>query len=85
MRLDKSLCGVDGRAWRTGKAARAKSTSSQLRCAECGKAGKLKVCDGCNDARYCSKDCQTRDWLAHKAICHEIGAAKREAKAAMQK
>ena len=27
------------------------------------------VCSGCGDARYCSEDCQRRDWRAHQKVC----------------
>ena len=27
------------------------------------------VCSGCGDARYCSEDCQRRDWRAHQKDC----------------
>ena len=33
--------------------------------------GKLptNVCGGCGVAKYCSKECQMRDWNNHKAAC----------------
>lgn len=29
----------------------------------------MKSCGRCGQARYCSRDCQERDWKAHKAAC----------------
>jgi hypothetical protein len=30
----------------------------------------LKLCSGCQDVRYCSTECQKKDWkMGHKAVC----------------
>jgi hypothetical protein len=34
-----------------------------------GKGVTLSRCGGCQFATYCSKDCQAKDWKAHKPIC----------------
>jgi hypothetical protein len=37
-------------------------------CGVCGKhAG--KTCSGCGTVKYCSKECQSADWKAHKPFC----------------
>lgn len=38
-------------------------------CQSCCGAGSLKLCQGCRLVRYCSKECQRRDWPVHKAFC----------------
>ncbi|KAL4428325.1 hypothetical protein ABPG75_002414 [Micractinium tetrahymenae] len=40
-----------------------------LRCAACGSAAmQLRACSGCG-TRYCSRECQKKDWPAHKPSC----------------
>ena len=34
----------------------------------CGNEG-VKICAGCNDVVYCSRECQRRDWKLHKSSC----------------
>ena len=42
------------------------------RCDSCGdRAVQLKWCTACRLKRYCSKDCQKRDFPAHKAECKQ--------------
>lgn len=36
----------------------------------------LKACTGCRVNRYCSENCQTRDWSDHKAFCKYIQACR---------
>lgn len=36
---------------------------------------KLRLCQGCNLAKYCSRACQTDDWSSHKADCTAISKA----------
>lgn len=38
-------------------------------CATCGKTESLKACSACNSTRYCSKECQKKDWKEHKITC----------------
>jgi hypothetical protein len=37
-------------------------------CFRCNKTSTL-CCSGCKNARYCSSDCQKKDWNHHKLIC----------------
>ncbi|KAK2059172.1 MYND finger [Colletotrichum caudatum] len=45
------------------------------RCKSCGKAGKngvaLKKCMRCLSVKYCSSECQKRDWRKHRGECEE--------------
>lgn len=41
------------------------------KCAECGKVATQR-CSKCKNAWYCSRDCQLRQWKAHKPICTVI-------------
>lgn len=45
-------------------------------CGFCKKNGEMSRCDSCQEAYYCSKECQTKDWPTHKAACRE--ARKRD-------
>ncbi|KIK97263.1 hypothetical protein PAXRUDRAFT_825109 [Paxillus rubicundulus Ve08.2h10] len=39
-------------------------------CNACGKAGdSLSLCGKCKNARYCSRECQVKDWKVHKKNC----------------
>ena len=40
-------------------------------CAACGAADAPLMCAGCRGARYCGRECQKRDWRAHKAACKQ--------------
>jgi hypothetical protein len=37
--------------------------------------GNNHKCSGCRTARYCGKECQTRDWKDHKPVCKALAAA----------
>ena len=37
----------------------------------------LKLCQRCHAVRYCSKECQTADWLQHKLVCVRIGPGEK--------
>ncbi|KAH3765057.1 protein PBDC1 [Pelomyxa schiedti] len=40
-------------------------------CCVCGEPAPFR-CARCKLARYCSRECQTRDWKKHKASCGEV-------------
>lgn len=41
------------------------------RCQKCNsQASSLKHCSGCHSVRYCSKDCQRKDWKSHRPNCN---------------
>merc|ERR1712176_277542 len=46
----------------------ARPQTSKERCRECGEAG-LLICRRCNKAKYCSRDCQRKNWPIHKRFC----------------
>jgi MYND finger len=46
----------------------------------CNNFTNLRVCMGCRDTRYCSKDCQVSHWAQHKKECQALKAAKAQAK-----
>lgn len=50
-----------------------KAPPAQKQCAECGTTeGNIRGCVGCNKSvHYCSKDCQTSNWVLHKPACLE--------------
>ena len=39
------------------------------RCDECGRSRRGRVCGGCRSVRYCSTECQSAAWPAHKLVC----------------
>ncbi|KNB45633.1 histone-lysine n-methyltransferase [Blastocystis sp. subtype 4] len=42
--------------------------SSQI-CSYCFKRTKLMRCSRCRNTKYCSRECQARDWQHHKVVC----------------
>ena len=60
------------------------STWPQFTCTGCRKLvarEDFQKCGGCYLARYCSKQCQLRDWRAgHKLACGQLGSAYRAAR-----
>ncbi|PVH75826.1 hypothetical protein DL98DRAFT_574827 [Cadophora sp. DSE1049] len=50
-------------------------------CHICGKSSGLKLCNGCNNCRYCSKECQAKDWANHKKDCKRIRLEREKAAA----
>lgn len=47
------------------------------KCANCGKVATQR-CSRCKNQWYCSRDCQLKQWKAHKAICDVISSNKKE-------
>ncbi|KAH9827212.1 hypothetical protein Tdes44962_MAKER03022 [Teratosphaeria destructans] len=50
------------------------STLPNLSCGRCHRpqahlSGPLQLCSRCRSIRYCSRDCQRRDWPSHKPQC----------------
>jgi len=43
------------------------------RCSSCGIPKAKKMCRGCEEAFYCSKDCQRTHWKTHKILCRKVG------------
>ena len=44
-------------------------------CIQCEKKEGLLVCSRCHDynyGRYCSQECQKKDWMSHKRICYPM-------------
>jgi len=39
------------------------------RCMKCDRRGPVAKCGGCEFQRYCSSECQRRDWKTHKKNC----------------
>jgi len=42
----------------------------------CDKCSNLQACGACGVALYCSKDCQKKNWKAHKEICKKVAPYK---------
>lgn len=40
------------------------------------RADKMKMCKSCKLVRYCSIECQKKDWGIHKLLCKDINTAK---------
>ncbi|GLB34081.1 hypothetical protein LshimejAT787_0109650 [Lyophyllum shimeji] len=47
-------------------------------CTTKGKTRTFKRCTGCSIAYYCSKECQSKDWMAHRASCRERQARQKK-------
>jgi len=60
-----------------------KKNNCETVCNFCHQLGDLKKCAGCNDAKYCSQDCQRRDWqVRHMNECSHVLEIKQEAETA---
>jgi len=58
----------------------------RVSCVQCSKTtpNTLSLCGNCKDSVYCSKECQTKHWPQHRAICAETTAkSKRKQKEAV--
>jgi hypothetical protein len=42
------------------------------KCYICGSNNSLKTCCNCKNAKYCSRECQVKDWKEHKKICKTL-------------
>jgi hypothetical protein len=66
-----------------GSDAAAPANSALVECAVChrkpgdpGVPATLKLCGGCRITRYCSAECQRKDWkMGHKAVCQSTREA----------
>ena len=48
---------------------------SPPQCANCSEDNSnLKLCSGCHQARYCSRECQVQHWPVHKLVCRKCSA-----------
>jgi hypothetical protein len=62
------------------KAEEAKSGKPVLRMTQCHGCHRnaspdeprFKVCAGCRSLRYCSLECQRKDWAEHKGLCKVV-------------
>lgn len=52
-----------------GKVNRTLETTNTLECSNCGLAGSMFKCLGCETAFYCDERCQTRHWSIHVEKC----------------
>src|SRR4051812_12631221 len=60
-------------------------STTKMTCAGCGNDGSLK-CSGCDEAprypgepgktQYCSRECQKKNWKAHKILCQRLQSRK---------
>lgn len=41
-------------------------------CGMCATVGASQLCSVCRIARYCSRDCQRRNWKSHKSECKKL-------------
>ncbi|KAG6811935.1 hypothetical protein H0H92_005164 [Tricholoma furcatifolium] len=57
------------REWLDKKATQNQASSDK--CDVCGQVDRLMRCSVCSQAKYCSKECQKKDWKAHKAGCKQ--------------
>ncbi len=47
-----------------------------IRCCRKGERNKILYCSGCNQACYCSHECQKADWKGHKEYCRAVAVRK---------
>ena len=47
------------------------------KCANCGKVATQR-CSKCKNQLYCSRECQIKQWKAHKALCEIISNNKKD-------
>lgn len=44
-------------------------SSINTSCNQCGTKNCPKMCSGCKKVYYCDKNCQVKNWKAHKSVC----------------
>jgi hypothetical protein len=48
------------------------------KCAHCEDMVRCRsACGGCDEASYCNRECQKKDWVTHKALCCHKGTGKK--------
>lgn len=47
------------------------------KCANCGKTATQR-CSKCKNQWYCSRECQVKQWKAHKALCEVISQNRKD-------
>ena len=63
-KVHKSYCRNGGKAESIGMSA------VDITCGGCGRVSvNLKKCTQCETVKYCSKECQRKDWIKHKTSC----------------
>jgi hypothetical protein len=58
----------------------ANADANDKACSFCGATTATKKCSECKVARYCCRECQTKDWTAHKAFCKQLKANRKSKK-----
>ncbi len=56
----------------------AKSEPDSCCCDVCGKPHAVLLCATCVTSRYCSRECQGKDWPQHKIVCKESKKKKQQ-------
>jgi hypothetical protein len=60
------------------------SFTAAIECRACRRAGgeqagdALLLCAGCGGVKYCSRECQRRDWKRHRKICRQVQQRKQQ-------
>ncbi|TFK53888.1 hypothetical protein OE88DRAFT_1694901 [Heliocybe sulcata] len=67
----EAVAGSLGRAVKEVRDRHRPASGLTEKCRSCGGVGKpdLLVCGRCKGVKYCSSECQRKDWKGHKAVC----------------